>query len=95
MLRTLELAALPSTLQLCLLSADRCNGLVQTEPFGMYVPRNFHPLEIDAAYTPMDVAALKGLSLFACSGAFDDKVVVTSAGVELLNTGYVQVEVAP
>lgn len=94
MLRTLELAALPSTLQLCLLSADRCQGLVQTAPAGRYWPRRFHVQELGAGYAPADVGSLKELGLLACSGTFHNIVHVTDAGVELLNTGYAQVEVA-
>jgi hypothetical protein len=95
MLRTLELAALPSTLQLCLLSADRCQGLVQTAPAGRYWPRRFHAQELDAAFAPADVEELKKLGLLACSGTFHNIVQATDAAVELLNTGYAQVEVAP
>jgi hypothetical protein len=84
MLRTFELAALPPTLQLCLLSADRCQGLVQTAPAGRYGPRRFHAQELDAAFAPADVEELKNLGI----------VQPTDAAIELLITGYAQIEVA-
>lgn len=93
--RDIELAALPSTLQLCLQSADRCAGLIQTAPRCAFVPRRFHALEVGASHAPASVAALLQLGLLACSATFHNIVRVTDAGIELLNTGYSRREVAP
>jgi len=95
MLRTLELAALPSTLQLCLLSADRCAGLIQTAPRCAFVPRKFHAQEVGASHAPASISALLELSLLACNATFNNIVRVTDAGIELLNTGHFRREVAP
>ena len=95
MLRTIELAALPSTLQLCLQSADRCAGLIQTAPHCVYVPRQFHPQEVDAGHAPAHVAALLRLGLLACNATFNNLVRITDAGIELLNTGSFRREVMP
>ncbi|RPE74645.1 hypothetical protein [Vulcaniibacterium tengchongense] len=92
--RTIELAALPSTLQLCLQTADRCGGLVQVTPRGAFVPRMFHAQEVGARYAAGDVAALLALGLLARSSRSDNFVRATDAGVELLNTGYCRSEVA-
>ncbi|MFC3549435.1 hypothetical protein ACFOLC_00225 [Lysobacter cavernae] len=95
MLRTIELAALPSTLQLCLQSADRCGGLIQTSPYCAYVPRHFHPREVGAAHTPADINALIDLRLLACIAVHNSIVRITDDGIELLNTGYTRSEVTP
>lgn len=92
MLRTIELAALPSTLSLCLLSADRCRGLVETAPHCVYVARHFHHLEMDAMHAPGHVARLIDLGLLRRHVQHQQVVLVTDAGVELLNTGYVHHE---
>lgn len=95
MQREITLAALPSTLQLCLQSADRCFGLIQTTPRCAFVPRKFHALEVGASYAPESVGALLQMGLLACNATFNNVVRVTDDGVELLNTGYSRREVTP
>ena len=92
--RSFELAALPSTLSLCLQSADRCRGLVQTAPHCVYVPRHFHWLEMDAMHAPGAVAELVAMGLLQYHAVHPQVVLVTDAGVELLNTGRAAVQVA-
>lgn len=93
--RTTELAALPSTLQLCLQSADRCAGLIQMAPSCGFVPRKFHAQEVGASYAPATVTALLQMGLLACNATFNNIVRITDDGIELLNTGYSQREVTP
>ena len=95
MFRTTELAALPSTLQLCLQSADRCAGLIQTAHIGAFVPRKFHAQEVGASYAPASVSALLQVGLLACNATFNNIVHITDDGVEMLNTGYSHREVMP
>lgn len=93
MLRSIELAALPSTLQLCLQSADRCAGLVLTKSGEAYVPRKFHEREVGAIHAAADVSALAKLGLVApTGGASFCAVRVTDDGIELLNTGRIERE---
>ena len=92
MLRSIELAALPSTLQLCLQSADRCAGLVLTNSGEAYIPRRFHVRELDSMHAAADVGTLAKLGLVAPVGASFCAVRVTDDGIELLNTGRIERE---
>lgn len=91
----LELAALSPTLQLCLQSTDRCNGLIrQPVVRTYYVPYKFHPKEAGTMHAVESVDALVAMGLLARNASFDNMVSATDDGIELLNTGHLRHQVS-